>query len=64
MEKAEIIERICHLLARGDDEQAKKVARDEYPFQPLEANTRRYSETEMVRVFVRDGFIDRFVSHI
>lgn len=57
--KADVIDRVCRALVEKDVERAARIAAAEYPFVPLAKAERRYAETEMMRVFVRDGFIDR-----
>lgn len=39
---------------------AKKILASSYPFAPMAASSRSYSETQMLRVFLRDGFVDRY----
>ncbi len=58
--KADVIELVCRALARGHDAEAKALARERYAFAPAENSGRRYSEHEMLRVFARDGFVDRY----
>jgi len=60
MTKANIIARVCEALSSGSHEQAANIASTEYPFVALAKAERRYTEIEMMRVFVRDGFIDRY----
>ena len=58
-DKTAIIEALCDGIARGDDV-AVATAVKEYPF-TLQANAGRgYSAIEATRIFVRDGFIDRY----
>jgi len=59
--KAESIKTICEvLLSRGAFE-ASGIARQEYPFvPPPPAVVRRHTEAQALRVFVRDGFVDRY----
>jgi hypothetical protein len=59
IDKAAIIGNICDAITRGD-EGAISNALEEYPF-TLQSNAgRRYSVIEATRIFVRDGFIDRY----
>jgi hypothetical protein len=51
---------ICDALTRGDRETASQIARDDYPFAPIHATKRRYTELQSARLFVRDGFVDRY----
>jgi hypothetical protein len=59
IEKAAIIEAVCNAVSRRD-EAAAILAAKQYPF-ALQANAGRgYSVLEATRVFVRDGFVDRY----
>lgn len=60
MTKSAVIAKVCDALLRGGHEQAATIASAEYPFVPLAKAERRYTEIEMTRVFLRDGFIDRY----
>lgn len=60
MTKACIIARVCGALSDGSHEQATTIASTDYPFVPLAKAERRYTEIEMMGVFLRDGFIDRY----
>ena len=59
-EKSAIIAAVCSLLAAEDPETAIRTLRQEYPFAPEEVTTRRYGSEKSTRVFLRDGFIDRY----
>jgi hypothetical protein len=39
---------------------ARDILRAEYPFTPTTRTARRYTKRQMIQVFVRDGFVDRF----
>lgn len=54
------IDRICQALATGDRDAATRIVRSEYPFSPPSRTERTYDEHVMMRVFLRDGFIDRY----
>jgi hypothetical protein len=56
----EIISRVCTALEEGELEIAKKIVKIEYPFQLLKPNRRKYTEQQSTKIFVRDGFIDRY----
>lgn len=60
MLKADVVERVCAHLARGNRDAASQVARENYPFSPGTAPQRRYSAYQQMRVFYRDGFVDRY----
>lgn len=59
-EKSVIVATVCRLLAEGVPDTAARMLRQYYPFAPEEVTTRRYGPVESARVFVRDGFIDRY----
>ncbi len=54
------IQKACGRIALGDVEGAAGIIRDEYPFSPLIKTGRSYTPRTMTRIFVRDGFIDRY----
>lgn len=58
-DKASIIEAICNAIASGDDS-ALAAAVKEYPFVPQTNARRHYTAVEATRIFVRDGFVDRY----
>ncbi|MFH1131207.1 MAG: HNH endonuclease [Pseudomonadota bacterium] len=59
-DKADVIKSICGTLSCGDIRGTSEMARREYPFcaQPLVA--RNFNEMKALRVFIRDGFVDRY----
>ncbi len=59
-DKADVIGRVCEALASGQGAEAQAIARAEYPFEPTLSSKRRYSEAASLRMFLRDGFIDRY----
>jgi len=60
MEPASAIVRVCEELSAGDFETAAATVREQYPFVPLQPVERKYGVAEALRVFIRDGFIDRY----
>lgn len=59
--KAESIKTICEILSSLGTSEASGIARQEYPFVPAPpAVTRKFSKAQALRVFVRDGFVDRY----
>ena len=54
------IETACHLIASGDLSGASRVIATQYPFDPPQHAGRRYTPRAMTRIFMRDGFIDRY----
>lgn len=60
MEKTEAIGAVCRALSDEDSDLAVAVLKEHYPFAPEEIAKRRYGPVESTRVFVRDGFVDRY----
>lgn len=60
MEKSDVIASVCSALSDGSKDNAVTILREHYPFAPQEITKRRYGAVESTRVFVRDGFIDRY----
>ena len=50
----------CRALVENTPADAAAIIKARYPFVPHAHSVRRYSEIEMMRVFTRDGFIDRY----
>ena len=50
----------CRELSNGAVDRARKIISSEYPFIPLANAGRKYSEYQKTRVYLRDGFIDRY----
>jgi hypothetical protein len=59
-DKASVLANVCEALSRGRQDEAAEIVERDYPFAPVAATKRRYTETQCMRVFVRDGFIDRY----
>lgn len=55
-----IIEDVCRAIGKGSLADAKEVIKSNYPFKPMIKGGRRYGEYQKTRVFLRDGFIDRY----
>jgi hypothetical protein len=58
--KADCISNVCDALARGDVLEATTIAQTHYPFVPHIKASRNYTEYQSMKVFLRDGFIDRY----
>jgi 5-methylcytosine-specific restriction endonuclease McrA len=58
--KAEVLSRVCAALEQGSHELAAAIARSECPWAPKLIAKRSYSKALALRVFERDGFIDRY----
>lgn len=61
--KTEIIKSICEALSSGDSSVAADIARREYSFSALPSESRKFTEIQALRVFMRDGFIDRYTGN-
>ena len=59
-DRANIIKIVCEALSSGDTSGASEIARQHYPFLAPPSIIRKFTETQALRVFVRDGFIDRY----
>ena len=59
-EKSSVIAEVCRALAEGAPEVAASIAKRDYPFAPDPIIKRNYGPIEATRVFVRDGFTDRY----
>jgi len=60
MDSAAVIAQVCERLARDGRESAASFLRENYPFVARDAVERKYGVMEALRVFVRDGFVDRY----
>ena len=60
MTKLATIEATFFALSSGDIGEARKALRGDYPFQPIKRESRRYTATQSMKTFLRDGFIDRY----
>src|SRR6266498_799186 len=58
--KSDVIAEVCRLLAAGNAQPARDHLASDYPFAPDAISKRAYGPTQATRVFVRDGFIDRY----
>lgn len=57
---ASFLQEICVTLTSGQLSTAQSVARENLPFTPYGRKKRRITDAERVRIFLRDGFIDRY----
>ena len=60
MDKALIIKNLCELLLEDKKQDCIDFATTNYPFANNSITKRTYSRYQMCRVFLRDGFIDRY----
>lgn len=58
MEHVDIIKDIC--LNLDDKDCAIKIISSEYPFQPVKYCKRAYTNYDEIKIFIRDGFMDRY----
>ncbi len=58
--RAETIEMVCEALGKGDKQDAGELVRSRYPFDPPVERRRSITKLDRTRVFLRDGFIDRY----
>ena len=58
--KSRTIYKMCEALKAGDSDMAASIARSEYPFMTHAFAGRKYTELESTRIFIRDGFVDRY----
>ena len=59
-DKSEIIKKACKLISNGKISKAGELINKTYPFVPLKRGRRSYTPRAMTKVFLRDGFIDRY----
>jgi len=59
-DKTNIIKSVCEALSLGDLSSASEIAYLQYPFIPKSTFVRNFNEQQTLRVFVRDGFTDRY----
>ncbi|HWZ30386.1 MAG TPA: HNH endonuclease [Bryobacteraceae bacterium] len=61
-EKSIAIAEACAALRNGVPDQAISLLKRDYPFAARPVTMREYGPVESTRVFVRDGFIDRYTA--
>jgi hypothetical protein len=59
-EKSQVIASVCTALNGRLKDQAISLLKRDYPFAPDPVTKRQYGPFESTRVFVRDGFTDRY----
>lgn len=60
MEKAFIIEKVFMNVFNNKNTEAKEILKVEYPFHIVEVEKRAYTIDQKIKVFMKDGFIDRY----
>ncbi len=59
--KSNIIKYLCELLIENKNNEGVDFIKENYPFIEIDkVQSRQYSKYEMMKVFLRDGFIDRY----
>lgn len=59
-DKSSILSDVCNTLSGSGSKDAAELLRRQYPFSPCAPKAQNYSFRDATRVFVRDGFIDRY----
>lgn len=59
-QRSDAIAEVCRALASEDRERALSLLLRDYPFAPEAVTQRNYGPLESTRVFIRDGFLDRY----
>ena len=59
-EKIKVIEKASKLLLNNNKEDALEIINNEYKFEYKKIEKRNYSDREKLKIFIRDGFIDRY----
>ncbi len=59
-DRSATIEKIVRMLLMGEKKAAGRTARKQWPFVPVRPQHRRHTPVQSTRLFVRDGFIDRY----
>lgn len=62
-EKTVVLERISNALLQDLKPEALSMIINEYPFEGKEISSRKYSQYEKTKVFMRDGFVDRYTGN-
>ena len=60
MNPSQTIKEVCEALLSGNNKQAREIARADYPFKPITYSKRQWSTYHSTKIFIRDGFIDRY----
>jgi len=58
--KYKIVQDICSAVGRNAIGDAKAILKEKYPFNVLDNAGRRYSDYQKIKIFLRDGFVDRY----
>ena len=63
LDRSEVIRSVCDALSDDRDDAARAIIKQQWPFVPIVSAGRRYTYTQRVRIFLRDGCIDRYKGH-
>ncbi len=63
MDPTTVLRAVCEAIAAGQVDAAAGAIRSDYPFVRLPPIRRHYGPRQSTRVFVRDGFVDRYSGH-
>lgn len=58
--KIPVIQKICRALLKENYQRAKDIALRDYPHSKIIPTKGSYSRIRAARIFMRDGFIDRY----
>ena len=61
--KAGVLADVCAALRAGESGSARETLKSRYPFEPVEKIVRRYSVGQQMKLFMRDGFVDRYTGN-
>ncbi len=60
MQKAGIIEEVCDSLLNKNNDEGIKILTTKYPFENYVTVERKSNPLFLTKIFLRDGFIDRY----
>jgi len=63
LDRSEVIRSVCDALSGDRDDAARAIIKQQWPFVPIVSAGRRYTYAQRVRIFLRDGCIDRYKGH-
>ncbi|MHC4093014.1 MAG: hypothetical protein ACYSVY_22530, partial [Planctomycetota bacterium] len=58
--KHRIIEEVCHAVSDSVFTDARNIIAEQYPFKSLVNDGRHYTDYQKTKIFLRDGFLDRY----
>jgi hypothetical protein len=63
LDKTDVIKMLCEMTESSNNNEGKKILNQHYPFEKIEVVKRTYTKTDMIKVFMKDGFIDRYTGN-